>query len=305
MECEYAMDQTEMFSPVVIGCSRHVSSAAPGVRMSVPRAVRWYELELITEADRGGVWLDGRFEPALPGRLFIRKPGMEVVGVHSYCSMSVVFDVIYDAHLQNSYAQHHYAPSTEEEQAYLRARQTHFSFLQQLPSVMDLQSPALLEQLFRQCLDWQIRRDGQAFFHQRAVLYRLLAAVLEENQNRRTDDRSPSGMAVSAVRGWLDGHYAQHVTLEMLAREAGMSREYLCRLFRARFGQPPLRYLTGVRLMHARRLLIDTDDTVESVASQCGFENLGHFYSCFKAHEGLTPARYRSQNRYPYSLQNG
>ena len=298
------MNGINHFSPVLVGCSRHVSQFGPGLIMGSMRTVRWYELELITQADQGGVMVDGRFEEARPGRLYIRKPGMEVVGVHAFSSMSIVFDTIYDPSLQSSYDQHHYAHTTPQELAYLQNRSMHFSFLETLPSYMDLANPALLVHLFQQCLDWQIRRNGYAFFHQRSLLYRVIAAIVEEADNATAFDDSPTGLAVASVRDWMDEHYAQPITLEMLSQRAGLSREYLCRLFRRRYGLPPVAYLISVRLLNARRLLADTDDAVESIAAQCGLENLGHFYTCFKKHEGVTPARYRSQSRYPHSLQN-
>jgi len=270
--------------------------------MGAFRTVRWFELELITAADQGGVWVNGQFEPARAGRLYIRKPGMEVLGVHAYSSLNVVFDTVYDERLAHCYTQHHFTPSSKEELAHIQNRPAHFAFLEQLPSFLDLRQPLLFAQLFQQFLDWHIRQADQSFFHQRAIIDQLIAALMDETALLQAEDGSPSGTAVASMRNWMDEHYAEHITLEMLARRAGLSREYLCRLFRRCYGRPPMDYLLSVRLLQARRLLINTNDTIESIAARCGFDNQGHFYTCFKKHEGLTPARYRVQNRYSHSL---
>ena len=50
---------------------------------------------------------------------------------------------------------------------------------------------------------------------------------------------------------------------------------------------------TIVRLNAAAEALHTTDDTVMSIAEQCGFENLSYFNREFKAHFGMTPREYR------------
>jgi len=55
----------------------------------------------------------------------------------------------------------------------------------------------------------------------------------------------------------------------------------------------PCRTKAGV--MPAAEALHATDETVLTIASRCGFENLSYFNRAFKAHFGMTPREYRKK----------
>ena len=52
---------------------------------------------------------------------------------------------------------------------------------------------------------------------------------------------------------------------------------------------------TAVGLNAAAEALHTTDETVLTIASRCGFENLSYFNRAFKKHFGMTPREYRKK----------
>jgi transcriptional regulator GlxA family with amidase domain len=76
-----------------------------------------------------------------------------------------------------------------------------------------------------------------------------------------------------------------------------MSRRTLIRRFNTETGQPPMRWLLGARLSHARELLESTDLTVEGVARRCGLGTSANFRTLFKEHIGVPPSVYRDTFR--------
>ncbi len=54
-------------------------------------------------------------------------------------------------------------------------------------------------------------------------------------------------------------------------------------------------FLNEYRLNAAAEALQATDETVLTIASRCGFENLSYFNRAFKAHFGMTPREYRKK----------
>ena len=54
-------------------------------------------------------------------------------------------------------------------------------------------------------------------------------------------------------------------------------------------GQSFVAFLNEYRLNAAAEALQATDETVLTIASRCGFENLSYFNRAFKAHFGMTP----------------
>jgi len=81
------------------------------------------------------------------------------------------------------------------------------------------------------------------------------------------------------------------VTLEALARHAGISAFHLCRVFRQTVGMTPHAYQTQVRVRHARSLL-RAGLPITTVAAQTGFYDQAHLTRHFKRIVGLTPGRY-------------
>lgn len=81
-----------------------------------------------------------------------------------------------------------------------------------------------------------------------------------------------------------------------LVRTTQKSHAYLCRVFKSRFGITPTQYVNKLRLGYATQLLLNTSWDILTVAGECGFENLSHFYHCFSAVYGMSPKEYRTSH---------
>lgn len=82
-------------------------------------------------------------------------------------------------------------------------------------------------------------------------------------------------------------------TLEKLAARYGSSKEQFRRVCLRDLGRSPMQHLTSLRIERAQHLLATTDDKVESIAREVGFENAPVFSRAFKRWVGRSPARYR------------
>ena len=98
---------------------------------------------------------------------------------------------------------------------------------------------------------------------------------------------------LSRVVELMRARYAEPLSLDTLASEAGMSKFHFARRFRARTGQPPHTFLTEMRMAAARRLLGDTDLPVARVAERAGYPRAEQFCIAFKRLHGTTPTDYR------------
>ncbi|MBE0594836.1 MAG: helix-turn-helix transcriptional regulator [Gemmatimonadales bacterium] len=86
---------------------------------------------------------------------------------------------------------------------------------------------------------------------------------------------------------------AVNVTLDRLARLAGMSRYRVIRAFRAVTGMTPHAWQLNRRINLARERIREGDD-ISDVAHHLGFADQAHFQRVFKAHVGTTPGRFRA-----------
>lgn len=97
--------------------------------------------------------------------------------------------------------------------------------------------------------------------------------------------------SVQRVREYLHDHYAENVSLTVLAQLADLSPFHLCRMFAAEIGLPPHRYQTQVRIAQAKTLLM-RGVPLEQVAFETGFSHQSHFGRHFKRLVGVTPGQY-------------
>jgi len=82
-------------------------------------------------------------------------------------------------------------------------------------------------------------------------------------------------------------------TLESLAARFKASKEQFRRVCLRDLGRSPMQHLTSLRIERAQHLLSATDDKVESIARQVGFEDASVFSRAFKRWVGLSPKAYR------------
>ncbi len=80
-----------------------------------------------------------------------------------------------------------------------------------------------------------------------------------------------------------------------IARQIGMSKFHFIREFKAVFGATPLQYRIHQRMESARRMLVDSDQSITDICLQVGYTSLGSFSSLFASEYGLSPQQYRDQ----------
>ncbi len=99
------------------------------------------------------------------------------------------------------------------------------------------------------------------------------------------------------VQIYLAEHYAQDISLEMMAELLDFSPFYLSKLFKSSFGTSFIDYLTELRLGAAKDLLADPSLSAKEIGEQVGYPNSNYFTKLFKKKTGLTPIEYRNQLR--------
>ena len=100
------------------------------------------------------------------------------------------------------------------------------------------------------------------------------------------------GLAPAARRrvlALMAARVEQGVSVDALAREAGLSPAHFARAFTRSLGRPPHQHLLALRLERARALLEAADARLSDVALRAGFADQAHFTRAFKRAFGVTP----------------
>ncbi|MCM1025260.1 MAG: 2-isopropylmalate synthase [Roseburia sp.] len=85
------------------------------------------------------------------------------------------------------------------------------------------------------------------------------------------------------------------VTLETLSESFHLSKPYLSKYIKEKAGMTFQEVVKKERMKRARTMLKETNQTVETIAAEVGYENVEHFNRLFKKSYGMTPVQYRKQ----------
>lgn len=98
---------------------------------------------------------------------------------------------------------------------------------------------------------------------------------------------------------YIDSHYMEPLSLEILSKEFGISRFSLSRLFSDRLHVNFTYYVNSKRLESALVLLADSTLSITQIALDSGFGSSRTFFREFQEHYGMTPGEYRKKNVLP------
>jgi AraC-like DNA-binding protein len=128
------------------------------------------------------------------------------------------------------------------------------------------------------------------------VVRHYLEGLPDDRTNWLAGLRDPYvGRALTAMHGQPTRAW----TIELLAREAGLSRSALAERFTAYAGQPPMQYLAKWRMQIAANLLLNGIDSVAMIAEQVGYESEAAFSRAFKRAVGDAPGEWRRKRAVP------
>ena len=105
--------------------------------------------------------------------------------------------------------------------------------------------------------------------------------------------RSKIQMAI----GYIQEHFAENLTVNVLAEHYGMSPNYFSSMFKKEMSRSAVNYITELRINQARELLYHSELSVVDISKKVGYEDSQYFFRVFKKYLGMTPLQYREESR--------
>ncbi|MDQ1913949.1 AraC family transcriptional regulator [Paenibacillus sp. GD4] len=157
---------------------------------------------------------------------------------------------------------------------------SNFAYLRKLHLAVDPRS-ALRKQMILNDI-WQLSCEVWEGEHRQDELSRL-ADSEDALMNRAAE--------------WLYRHAHSPFGMSELSHMLGLSPVQFTRRFRKSFRMTPSDFVRSLRIRKAAGLLLDTDLTLNQIASRCGFENGFYLSRVFAQSMGMSPSKYRELNR--------
>jgi AraC family transcriptional activator of pobA len=102
---------------------------------------------------------------------------------------------------------------------------------------------------------------------------------------------------LAEVFGFIEDRYSERISLKDVARAVSLSPGYLTTVVRRKTGRTVVEWIAERRMAEARRLLVQTDLTVEEVGRRVGYVDAGYFVRSFRSTHGATPLGWRRAGR--------
>jgi AraC-like DNA-binding protein len=122
-------------------------------------------------------------------------------------------------------------------------------------------------------------------------------AIASTPHESKASWRSAMDPRVERIIGIMNERLGDHLSEQSMSRSVNLSPSRLRQLFKKETGVTPMRYVKGLRMKRAARLLRTSFLSIKEVIFQSGSGDVSHFVRDFKKRYGLTPGEFRARNR--------
>lgn len=119
------------------------------------------------------------------------------------------------------------------------------------------------------------------------------------------DKQDEYGEKFLAVSNYINDHFTENLTVDLLAAQTGFSKFHFSRLFKQFTGMTCYSYIISKRISCAEKFLVTPNFSITEAAMQSGFNSLSTFNRIFKTAKGCTPSEYRQLNNQSLKLHSG
>lgn len=128
----------------------------------------------------------------------------------------------------------------------------------------------------------------------KTLLNQLLSHITTLNLDKGYENRE---FDVVEVKKYMDRNYYEPITINLLTKKFFINRDKLQKSFRIQFDTTVIAYLSTVRIEKAKKLLLETKLPISEIIERTGFNSVSNFNEKFKQKVGMSPSRYKKENK--------
>lgn len=126
----------------------------------------------------------------------------------------------------------------------------------------------------------------------------LQSAVQLYREEIRKASMLPEPASIIAMKAYMKARFNENIALDDIAAAAFLSASYASRIFKKELNVSIMDYLLRLRMSEAKKLLWNSEYSIEEIAAKTGYADSSYFTKVFRKTEKMTPSQYRqSHNR--------
>lgn len=122
------------------------------------------------------------------------------------------------------------------------------------------------------------------------IEYRLHQLMKTELLPYAMSSKEPT---LQAIDHYIRNHLSDNITSLTMAKHLHLNPSYFSRFFKKKSGVNFTDYVHRMKMEHAARMMLNSDDTVEIIAEKLGYSDRTYFSKVFKKYHGISPSKYR------------
>lgn len=148
---------------------------------------------------------------------------------------------------------------------------------------------------FEHLIEWTIREQEENLtaknFMIRSILNMILIKVFRKMKVNLTEEFTIDADMLK----FIEENCGKQISLSEIAKNVNYTPSYISFLFKSYSGMSFTEYIKSCRIKKAKKLLTETNHSIESIIGECGYSNRTRFFNHFRKETGLTPLQYRKQ----------
>ena len=158
-----------------------------------------------------------------------------------------------------------------------------------------------IEGLFNRMLYEYEQGDDYSDINIKNYLQELIIFLLRYKHHKNSEHIQNIDMTDTLMQKaakYIRSNYMEDLSLEVVAAHVNISPTYFPKKFKSSTGFGYKEYLINVRMQEASKMLLETNESINTIAMNCGFKDSDYFGNAFKRTKGISPLKYRKNNKY-------
>lgn len=168
--------------------------------------------------------------------------------------------------------------------------------------VTSIENPNRVLNIFKM-IQQEVKRRKQGYISNINALIKLLSIEVIRSQKHmiQTIQAAPSAknaaeLFVDECITYISYNLKEDCSVQSLSNHFNVSNSYIYKSFMKVLHESPSKYVTRMRILRAKSLLLTNLFTIGEVAEEVGYETPAQFSKVFKEHMQYSPREYRKKN---------
>lgn len=126
-----------------------------------------------------------------------------------------------------------------------------------------------------------------------AKIIKLLILIFEQFNEKNTVEESPE--IPSMIKKFVDENYHENIKVEEIGKRIGINQNKIRKEFKAQYNITVSDYIAELRMLKAKKMIINKKIMIKEIAIECGYEYVQNFTRAFKKKFGVSPEKLRNE----------